>query len=114
MTGSEIYACLKLLGHTDQPYAANTDEATAAGIIMRGWTDCPYDTADAMLDACQPMLEQVQSAAAAQLRKAALASLDPIVTQIQRYEILGEDSTQARAKLVAAMAKIDADYPQGS
>ena len=44
-------------------------------------------------------------------RAAALAAIDPLVSQITRYEILGIDAGIAKAKLVAKVAEIDQKYP---
>jgi len=48
----------------------------------------------------------------AQQRAIALAALDPLICQIQRYTLLGKDASVAQAKLKAAMADIDERYPE--
>ena len=42
----------------------------------------------------------------------ALKKLDPLVCQIQRYELLELDSSIAKAKLNAAMIEVNDQYPE--
>lgn len=112
MTGSEICSCLSLLGHTGFISIANTDEATAADIIINSWTQCPYSSAQEMLIDCSKVLPQVKKEANKALRAAELADISWRLNQAAGYRAIGEDDSIALDKYRAARAEIDAKYPQ--